>query len=792
MAWLAGLRRRMWLTAAVSLVVALAALAVALLAAADGRAASRQLSARLVPAAGEAGGLAADYSLQRTSLRDYVVDRRPQALQTFQAAAGRIPETADRLSGLIRGDERLVRRFAAVQAAHAAWVAELAEPELSAVRRGDWAAAQKLQLSAFYRQHALALLARVGELQAEITSAQAAVTDRLRRSQGQLVTTLVATVVLVGVMAAGGVLAVRRWLLVPFTALRRATDAVAAGDHDIRVPTVGPAELADLGRSVETMRARLLAALADREAAEQRFRSLLETSPDATVQVAGDGSIVLVNAQAERLFGYPPHELVGQPVEVLVPDAVRSEHPAHRAGYVADPQFRPMGEGLALTAVHRDGREFPVEISLGPLSTEHGPIVSAAIRDISDRLAAQAERERLIAEAEAERHERRLAQSQRLESLGQLVGGVAHDFNNLLNVILGYTGFVAEQVAEAARDGPGWEATRGDVEQIHAAAERAARLTHQLLAFGRRDVTKPEVLSLNDTVTGLEPLLRRTLGEHIDLLTSLDPGLWPVKADPGHLEQVLVNLAVNARDAMPTGGKLSIHTDNTLVDDAYAAAQPGLRPGRYARLRVSDTGTGMDRDTLVRVFEPFFTTKPKGQGTGLGLATVYGIITQAGGHPQLYSEPGMGTTFSALLPATDQTPAAAEDSHAAPAPAHGETVLLVEDEESLRDMVARILTRHGYHVRVATTARHALEQASDLDQPIHLLLTDVVMPSMLGREVAARAHAIRPDLRVLYMSGYAHEMLDTQGTLEPGVDLLEKPFTEDDLLSRVRGVLDRD
>jgi hypothetical protein len=792
MAWMAGLRRRMWLTAAILLMVALAALAVAQLAAAEGRNASRHLSVRLVPAAAETGALAADYTLERASLRDYVVDRRPQELQSYQEAAGRIPVTIERLSALIRGEEALRQRFAAVQAAHAAWARRLAEPELAAVSRGQWARAETLQASDTNRYLVRALQARVSELQEQITTEQAAVTGRLRRAQGHLLTALAATVVLIVAMAAGGLLAVRRWLLVPFTALRRASDAVAAGDHDIQVPTVGPTELADLGRSVETMRTRLLAAVTDREAAERRYRDLLETSPDATVQVAGDGSIVMVNAQAERLFGYRRQELVGEQVEALVPQAVRAEHPAHRADYFADPQFRPMGEGQVLRAVHRDGHEFPVEISLGPLSTEQGPIVSAAVRDISDRLAAQADRERLIAEAEQERVQRRLAQSQRLESLGQLVGGVAHDFNNLLNVILGYTGFVAEQVSDTAGGDRRWDATRADVEQIRGAAERAARLTHQLLAFGRREVTKPEVLHLNDIVTGVEQMLRRTLGEHIDLVTTLDPDPWPVKADPGHLEQVLVNLAVNARDAMPAGGKLSIDTENTLVDPAYAAARPGLQPGRYVRMRVADTGTGMDRDTLARVFEPFFTTKPKGQGTGLGLATVYGVITQAGGHPRLYSEPGMGTTFTALLPVTDETAVAADVAKAVPAPAHGETVLVAEDEESLREMVARILTRHGYQVRTATTARHALEQASDLDQPIHLLLTDVVMPTMLGREVAARAQAIRPDLRVLYMSGYAQEMLDTQGSLDPGVTLIEKPFTEDGLLSRIREVLDRD
>jgi CheY-like chemotaxis protein len=368
---------------------------------------------------------------------------------------------------------------------------------------------------------------------------------------------------------------------------------------------------------------------------------------------------------------------------------------------------------------------------------------------------------------------------------------VAHDFNNLLNVIIGYAGFVAQQAAENSAD-PRWDATRADVEQIQGAADRAARLTHQLLAFGRRDAAKPEVLNLNDIISGVEQLLRQTLGEHIDLITTLEVGLWPVKADFGHLEQVLVNLAVNARDAMTGGGKLSIDTGNTTVDEAYAATRPGLQPGRYARLRVSDTGCGMDAETLARVFEPFFTTKPKGHGTGLGLATVYGNITRASGHPQLYSEPGLGTTFTALLPATDEPEqASAEHLPAAPRPANGETVLVVEDEASLRDLVARILTSHGYRARTATTASNALEYISELDQPLDLLITDVVMPTMLGSELAARTHAVRPHLPILYMSGYAQEVLDTQGTLDPGITLLEKPFSRDTLLNRARQALDQ-
>jgi CheY-like chemotaxis protein len=335
-----------------------------------------------------------------------------------------------------------------------------------------------------------------------------------------------------------------------------------------------------------------------------------------------------------------------------------------------------------------------------------------------------------------------------------------------------------------------------DIEQVRVAARQAARLTRQLLTFARHEVKRPEVLDLNEAVHAAGQLLRRTLGEHIELTIAAEPALWRVKADRGQLEQILVNLAVNARDAMPGGGRLSIDTGNTEVDAAYVARKPGLAPGRYARIRVSDTGTGMDRATAERVFEPFFSTKPKGRGTGLGLATVYGIVTGTGGSIEIYSEPGLGTTVSVLLPATEE--AAGPDAiPAAPAVAgndqrgHGETILLVEDEESLRELTGRILTRSGYQVCAVGGGSEAVRRASDPAQPINLLLTDVIMPEMLGNEVAARVGAVRPGVPALFMSGYAQPILDTHGIPPPQFDILEKPFTEATLLSRVRQALGR-
>jgi hypothetical protein len=403
--------------------------------------------------------------------------------------------------------------------------------------------------------------------------------------------------------------------------------------------------------------ARISRDVTDRQRAEAIFRGLLEAASDAIVGVDRHGTIAMVNTQAERLFGYARHELEGQPVEILVPEAARAVHPSHRSAFFANPTPRPMSAAMQLAGRRKDGTEFPAEISLSSLETEEGLLVSAAVRDVTERIEAQAERERLTARAERVRLESQLHQSQRLESLGQLAGGVAHDFNNLLGVIINYTSFVGDEIAEAAIADPSrdWAAVGRDVAQIQLASDRAAQLTHQLLAFARREVVHPQVLIVNDVLDGLEQLLRRTIGEHVVLEISPGADLWPVFADKGQVEQVLVNLAVNARDAMPNGGRLTIDTSNVNIDQSSASVNPGVGPARHVRLRISDTGTGMDSDTVERAFEPFFTTHPKGEGAGLGLATVYGIINQAGGVAHIDSEPGFGTTFTALLPATEET-----------------------------------------------------------------------------------------------------------------------------------------
>jgi nitrogen-specific signal transduction histidine kinase/CheY-like chemotaxis protein len=390
-----------------------------------------------------------------------------------------------------------------------------------------------------------------------------------------------------------------------------------------------------------------------------------------------------------------------------------------------------------------------------------------------------------------DKSQERLAQAQRLESLGQLAGGVAHDFNNLLAVILNYAEFAAEELAAATESD--WagrcESAHDDLEQISRAGERAASLTRQLLAFARREVVQPQVLDLDSVITAVEGMLHRTLGEHVELVTSLAGDLHPIQADPGQLEQVLVNLAVNARDAMPGGGTLSIDTSNITVDADSIAGGSESPPGQQVRLRVSDTGAGMTPEVVEHAFEPFYTTKSDGGGTGLGLATVYGILQQADGHIRIYSEPGGGSTFSITLPATTQaaTPEAPEDTYQR-SPS-GETVLVVEDEAALREVTRRILDRNGYQVITAASGPEALEIARNYQGEIHLLVTDVVMPHMLGKEVAEQVLVIKPGTEVLYMSGYARPVLASQGRLEPGMALVEKPFSEADLLAKAGQVL---
>ncbi len=393
----------------------------------------------------------------------------------------------------------------------------------------------------------------------------------------------------------------------------------------------------------------------------------------------------------------------------------------------------------------------------------------------------QAARERLQAQAERERLENRLHQSQRLESLGLLAGGVAHDFNNLLSIILNCAAFVEEATTDN-------EPVQADVREIRKAARQAAQLTRQLLIFGRRDRVQLEALDLGAVVADVQSLLARSIGEHVKLVVQLATGLPPVRGDRGQIEAVLVNLAVNARDAMPGGGTLTIESGVTVVEGEQAGLFPPVPAGRYVTLSVTDTGVGMSPDVVMRIFEPFFTTKPKGHGTGLGLATVHGIVAAAGGGLSVQSELGVGTTIRAFFPAAEQ-PTAAEGTPpvAVDVKSRGEIILVVEDEPAVLQVVMRMLRRNGYSVMVASTGTQALALAAGHD--FDMLLTDVVMPEMSGLELAERFRALRPAASVLFMSGYSPELFGHKNAIAEGIALLQKPFTEQALLEAVRATM---
>jgi len=373
-----------------------------------------------------------------------------------------------------------------------------------------------------------------------------------------------------------------------------------------------------------------------------------------------------------------------------------------------------------------------------------------------------------------------------MEALGRLAGGIAHDFNNLLTAILGYSELLLRNEESCPPQ------VREDLREIRQAAERGSSLTRQILAFSRRQALRPEVVSLNEVVDGLTPMLRRTLGEDIELITVKAADLGCTEVDVHQLEQVIMNLAVNARDAMPSGGRLVLETANVELDEEYARLHPEVAPGRYVMLAISDTGVGMDKETLEHAFEPFFTTKEKGQGTGLGLAVAYGIVKQSRGHISAYSEPGKGATFRIYLPRVDAPPVTQKSAEEiSPVPRGKERVMVVEDEPGVRRLAERVLSQAGYQVVCHGTADEALASVKQGEQ-MDLLLTDLVLPGELqGRDLAARIRELRPQVTVLFMSGYSHDVAGHNGGLEGEAELLEKPFTPEALVQRVREILDR-
>ncbi|MBI4563868.1 MAG: PAS domain S-box protein [Planctomycetes bacterium] len=498
---------------------------------------------------------------------------------------------------------------------------------------------------------------------------------------------------------------------------------------------------------------------------EKRYETLARMSPVGIFRAGADGRCVHVNERWCRITGFGPDEakddgwmasIHPEDRERVVAEWRRSVK--NRSPFELEYRFRRPDGGVSWVFSQ-------VVAEADPSGQVEGYV--AAITDITEK----------------RRLEERYNQAQKMEAVGRLAGGVAHDFNNMLTAIIGYSELLLAQLS------PG-DPMRENVEEIHKAGQRAAGLTRQLLAFSRRQMVEPRVLDLNSCVAGVEKLLRRLIGEDVELVTAPARDLWPVRGDPGQVEQVLMNLAVNSRDAMPQGGKLTIETANVELDVEYVQIHADVRPGGYVLLAISDTGCGMTKEVFSHLFEPFFTTKEKDKGTGLGLATVYGIVKQNGGHICVYSEVGHGTTFKIYLP---RAGASKRESSVRPPKIDKrgtETILLVEDEGAVRKFSRKVLEHQGYRVLQAENGEEALRMCERHHAPIDLLVTDVVMPRMGGPELAKRMAGVRPRMKVLYLSGYTTNAMVHQGIRDPDLAFLQKPFSSDALIRKVRETLD--
>jgi PAS domain S-box-containing protein len=513
-----------------------------------------------------------------------------------------------------------------------------------------------------------------------------------------------------------------------------------------------------LWSAFEYREARNMARRAERENNSQRLRmeGIIDSSIDGIITIDDQSRIVVFNPAAEKLFRYSKRQILGVSIERLIL--------AHLGGIT---------ENWVTSGLRSDGEEFPMEVTVSEVSLSERKLLTVTCRDISEKRRAEAESQRLQAQ---------LHQAQKMESVGRLAGGVAHDFNNLLTVINGYSDL---GIAKLSTGDP----LRVTIGEIRKAGERAAALTRQLLAFSRKQVLQPRALDLNRLVEEMRPMLERLVGEDIEVRVALHAERGTIHADAHQLEQVVMNLVVNARDAMPSGGKLLVETANVARDESYVRSHPEARVGQYVMLAVSDTGIGIDEELKNRIFEPFFTTKGVGKGTGLGLAMVQGIVAQSGGYVEVYSEKGRGTTFKIYLPELAEV--VPETARPAELTVIGgtETVLVVEDQEEVREYVAKVLRGYGYRVIDADTANDALRYCEWEHDPIHLVLTDVVMPNIGGRELANRLRKMRPDIKVLFMSGYTDHVIEHHGVLENGAEFIQKPFSPEELAGKVRSAL---
>jgi len=499
---------------------------------------------------------------------------------------------------------------------------------------------------------------------------------------------------------------------------------------------------------------------------EQRYRDLVENAHDIIYTHDLKGDVTSVNAAVEQITGYTREEAL----RMNVAQTIAPEHLELARQSVARKIAGEKVTAYDLEIIAKDGHRIAMEVNMA-LILQHGqPIgVQGIARDVTAR----------------KKLETQLRQAQRMEAIGLLAGGIAHDFNNLCSVIIGYSDLGMHRTQAE-------DPLRNNLKEIKRAGERAATLTRQLLAFGRKQILRPRVLDLNSVVSEIGTMLRRLIGEDVELRTILNPTLGSVRADPGQVEQVLMNLAINARDAMPDGGSLTIETDNVFLPEEFVEQPFAVTPGPYVKVVVSDTGTGMDEETETRIFEPFFTTKEPGKGTGLGLSTVYGIIKQSGGYILVNSEVGLGTSFQVYLPRVDGDAEEYKRSATIDESFRGtETILLAEDEDTVRRIAREILETYGYHVLEAQNDDSALLLCERYQKAIHLLLTDVVMPEMSGHELAVRLARLRPEMKVLYMSGYIDDRVVHHGVLDEGAEFIHKPFSPEALARKVRAVLDR-
>jgi PAS domain S-box-containing protein len=512
---------------------------------------------------------------------------------------------------------------------------------------------------------------------------------------------------------------------------------------------------------------------------ESRYRQLVNAVIDyAIFQLDVEGNITTWNPGAERIKGYRAEEIIGQHFSRFYTDEDKRAGAPRNALRQAAETGRFEAEGLR---VRKDGTKFHASVVIDPIRDDKGWLVGFAkvTRDVTERVEAADK----LKQAQAQ-----LAVSQKLEAVGQLSGGIAHDFNNLLMIVLGNL----ETIQRYVRQGESNPNVVRAVNNAMRGAQRASALTNRLLAFSRRQALDPKPINVNTFLNNMVEFLYRTLGEQIEIQTVGAAGLWQIEADVNQLESAIVNLAINARDAMPQGGKLTIEASNQFVDDGYHSRNPEITPGQYVAISVTDTGTGMGAETLAQAFEPFYTTKEMGRGTGLGLSQVYGFVKQSGGNVKLYSELGHGTTVRMYFPRYLGKHVLDDEAQELDlAGGEAETILVVEDDPDLRSYLAEILRSLDYRVVIASDATSALEILAKKERPVDLLLTDIIMPGLNGRQLADEALREYPALKVLYMTGYSRNAVVHQGRLDEGVDLLQKPISQAELAHRVRVVLDR-